>query len=224
MFFECRKLRALGIHAVFTPDALYRGSDQSMVTGIGSYTPGQHDTFVVPEHMQTPLCGKSRPHFFRGVATVVTKLFNIVEPDVAVFGKKDYQQWRIISALVRDLDFEIKIVGGDIQREEDGLALSSRNKRLSSEARSKATSINRGLQAAITAWRAGLKDSEGLCGIAKKCIEAASGKVDYVDLVDAHDLQTISAVSDRPAVMAAAAWFEGDDGTRVRLIDNVELM
>lgn len=194
-----------------------------MVCGKSHFTPGQHDTYVVPENMQKPLCGKTRPHFFRGVATAVTKLFNIVEPDLAVFGKKDYQQWRIISTLVRDLDFAIEIVGGDIHREDDGLALSSRNKRLSENARSKATCIYQGLTVAMGAFQAGLRESSALCQLVVDHIVAAGGEVDYIDLVDTEYLQPIPKITDRPAVILVAAWFEGVDGSRVRLIDNVEL-
>lgn len=86
--------------------------------------PDAHETWVTVERLQRPLCGGSRPHFFRGVCTVVTKLFHVVEPDVAVFGRKDYQQWRVISRMVRDLDFAVEVVGMPICREEDGLAMS----------------------------------------------------------------------------------------------------
>ena len=111
---------ATGVHAVFQPPALYVGKEDGP----------PHETFVQAETLQAGLCSMTRPHFFRGVATVVTKLFNIVEPDVAVFGKKDYQQWRIIQRLVRDLDFDIDVVGMPLAREEDGIAMSSRNVRL----------------------------------------------------------------------------------------------
>ncbi|CAN1831568.1 Pantoate--beta-alanine ligase [Linum perenne] len=119
---DIQKLRS--VDAVFHPHNLYdygrREGKLEEGTGISSCV----------EEM-------SRPVFFRGVATVVSKLFNIVEPDVAVFGKKDYQQWRIIQRMVRDLDFGIRIVGCEVMREEDGLAMSSRNVKLSAEDRQK---------------------------------------------------------------------------------------
>ncbi|KAL3517783.1 hypothetical protein ACH5RR_020372 [Cinchona calisaya] len=98
---------------------------------MGGMGVGGHETWVRVERLEKGLCGKSRPVFFRGVATIVTKLFNIVEPDVTVFGKKDYQQWKIIQRMVRDLDFGIKVIGSDLVREPDGLAMSSRDVRLS---------------------------------------------------------------------------------------------
>ncbi|KAJ8899254.1 hypothetical protein K2173_017286 [Erythroxylum novogranatense] len=114
-----------------------------------------HETWVRVERLEKGLCGNSRPLFFRGVATVVTKLFNIVEPDVAVFGKKDYQQWRIIQRMVRDLDFSIRIIASEIVRDNDGLAVSSRNVHLSVEERKKALSISRALsKAKLSAKRA----------------------------------------------------------------------
>lgn len=191
--------------------------------GASPYAPGHHDVFVVPETMQKVLCGKSRPHFFRGVATVVTKLFNIVEPDSAVFGMKDYQQWKIMRALVRDLNYDIKIIAGDIHRESDGLALSSRNKRLTQDSRSKAPSIFQGLNAAMGAWQAGVTDCHPLCQTVKDYIIDAGGEVDYVEVVDAEHLQPVDRLDDRTAVIAVAAWFAGDNGLSVRLIDNVEL-
>lgn len=194
-----------------------------MVAGASSDAAGRHDVFVVPETMQKPLCGKSRPHFFRGVATAVTKLFNIVEPDVAVFGTKDYQQWRIISTLVRDLDYKIKIIPGEIQRETDGLALSSRNKGLTPESRRKATCIFQGLNAAMGAWQAGVLQSAPLCQIVKDHIADGEGEVDYVEVVDAEHLQPIDVLAERPAVIAVAAWFAGHSGVKVRLIDNMEM-
>ena len=125
-----------------------------------AHTAAAHDVYVVPEKLQQPLCGASRPHFFRGVATVVTKLFNIVEPDIAVFGRKDFQQLVVIRALVRDLDFGIQVTGGPIAREFDGLASSSRNARLTEQARAAAPVIHRALQRGREMWQVQLQSQQ----------------------------------------------------------------
>ncbi|KAF8014814.1 hypothetical protein BT93_H0567 [Corymbia citriodora subsp. variegata] len=150
---DLRKLKAVpgGVEVVFHPHDLYdygqrQAGDQVGGSGVNSDNVSVscleekglgHETWVRAERLEKGMCGKSRPVFFRGVATVVTKLFNIVEPDVAVFGKKDYQQWRIIRRLVRDLDFSIQVIGSEVMRDHDGLALSSRNVYLSPEEREK---------------------------------------------------------------------------------------
>ncbi|KAI5077534.1 hypothetical protein GOP47_0007358 [Adiantum capillus-veneris] len=140
-----------------------------------------HETWVRVEKLELPLCGRSRPGFFRGVATVVTKLFHIIEPDVALFERKDYQQWRVICRMVRDLDFAIEIIGCDLQREEDGLAMSSRNVYLSSAER---------LQALLV----------------KQEITSASGRVDYIEMSEQESLRPLQFV-DCLAVLCVAAWF-----------------
>lgn len=97
---------------MFEPSTLYHGgssSDNSMVVGVGPWTPGSHETWVTVEHVSQGLCAKTRPTFFRGVSTVVTKLFHIVEPDVALFGRKDYQQWKVISRMVRWCQREVDL-------------------------------------------------------------------------------------------------------------------
>ncbi|CAI0560968.1 unnamed protein product [Linum tenue] len=176
-----------------------------------------HETWVKVERLERGLCGKSRPVFFRGVATVVTKLFNIVDPDVAVFGKKDYQQWRIIQRMVRDLDFGIRIVGSDILREEDGLAMSSRNVRLSPEDREKALSISKSLFQAKSLAETGQTNCGELRDSLVQAITGAGGKVDYVEIVDQQSLETVGEVNS-PVVICIAAWFGN-----VRLIDNIEI-
>ncbi|KAG2261119.1 hypothetical protein Bca52824_068198, partial [Brassica carinata] len=140
-----------------------------------------HETWVRVERLEKGLCGKSRPVFFRGVATIVTKLFNIVEPDVAMFGKKDYQQWRLIKRMVRDLDFGIEIVGSDIAREKDGLAMSSRNVHLSGEERQRALSISRSLAMAKASAEQGQTSCIKLKDMIIPEIVGAAGRIDYVE-------------------------------------------
>lgn len=163
------------------------------------------------------LCGTSRPGHFSGVCTIVTKLFNIVAPTDAVFGKKDYQQLAIIRRLVRDLDIPVTIHGAEIVRQKDGLANSSRNKRLTDAQKTEATVLYRAMNTAHAAFEAGERSVEKLLKTARDMIEASpSSQIDYIQLVDAENLAPIQTV-ERPAVMALAVAF-GD----VRLIDNLE--
>ncbi|GMH02527.1 hypothetical protein Nepgr_004366 [Nepenthes gracilis] len=176
-----------------------------------------HQTWVRAEKLENGLCGKSRPLFFRGVATVVAKLFNIVEPDVALFGKKDYQQWRIIRRMARDLDFAVEIIGSKIVREDDGLAMSSRNVYLSPEERKKALSINRSLSEAKSAAEKGKIICKELRSLVIEAIQESGGRVDYAEIVDQESLEAMEEIK-RPAVFCVAAWFG-----KTRLIDNVEI-
>ncbi|KXZ44358.1 hypothetical protein GPECTOR_69g451 [Gonium pectorale] len=222
------KLAAAGCHAVFEPESLYvsvpGAGEGSNVVGRETQHPDSHETYVTVERLQRPLCGGSRPHFFRGVCTVVTKLFHICEPDVAVFGRKDYQQWRVISRMVRDLDFAVEVVGMPICREPDGLAMSSRNARLSPEAREKALCISRGLawaEAAVAEGR--VSEPSEVSSHIRGLIEEAGGKVDYVELLDAGNLGPISDLASQPTLLAIAAHFPAKDRGTVRLIDNTVL-
>ncbi|ONK71221.1 uncharacterized protein A4U43_C04F6130 [Asparagus officinalis] len=177
----------------------------------------EHETWIRVERLEKGLCGKSRPVFFRGVSTIVAKLFNIVEPDFAVFGKKDYQQWRVVCRMVRDLDFAIKIIGAEIMREADGLAMSSRNVHLSSEERKKALCINKSLSEAKHAAQNGQNSSQELKSSIIQTIDKAGGKVDYVEIVEQETLMSVEEII-RPVVICVAAWFGN-----VRLIDNMEI-
>src|SRR5688500_8735189 len=177
--------------------------------------PAGAQTFVEVRELQKPLCGASRPGHFAGVATVVTKLFHITNPHLAVFGEKDFQQLAIIRRMVRDLDIGIEIVGVPIVREPDGLAMSSRNAYLSADQRRAALSLSKGLAAAEAAFKAGERDAQTLVTLARAPIDAAATmRIDYLELRDASELATIERV-ERPAVMAVAAFA----GT-TRLIDN----
>lgn len=175
-------------------------------------------TITVEEtHLSTVLCGASRPGHFAGVCLVVAKLFNLVQPTDAVFGKKDYQQLAILRRLVRDMDIPVTLHGAEIVRGEDGLALSSRNARLTPEFRAAAPSINRFLQEARAEYAQGAPAAQVAATVRRK-LEAIPGvRVDYAELVDAETLHELTDER-RLALLAVAAWF-GD----VRLIDNTEL-
>ena len=187
-----------------------------------------HETFVTVEELQRGFCSETRPHFFRGVATVVCKLFNVCEPDVAVFGKKDYQQWRIIRRMVRDLDFEIDVVGVPLAREADGLAMSSRNVRLTPQHRKNAVRISEAILLVKEVCELAVangtpKDSTHFKGLICQAIANSGGVVDYVDIVDQRTLKTVkwplrAPIPATPQVILVAAKYGN-----VRLLDNVEL-
>jgi pantoate--beta-alanine ligase len=171
------------------------------------------------------LCGATRPGHFDGVATVVTKLLNLVQPDIAVFGRKDFQQLQVIRRLVADLDLPVTIVAGPTVREPDGLALSSRNRRLTAAERAAALALSRALRAAVLAAREGrtrgrLSPAE-LRHAATALLEGEPGvRVDYLEVLDPEELAALPAELPAEArVLVAVAAFVGP----VRLIDNVEV-
>lgn len=172
-------------------------------------------SFVDMNTLTKGLCGKTRPIHFRGVCTVVSKLFNIVTPDRAYFGQKDAQQLAVIRHMVSDLNFGIEIVGCPIIREADGLAKSSRNTYLNTEERKAATVLNRSLQAAEEAYKKGNKDTAELIKMIRDIIEAEPlAKIDYVEIVDWNTLETVQKIED--SVLMAVAVYIG----KTRLIDN----
>ncbi|PYK66967.1 MAG: pantoate--beta-alanine ligase [Verrucomicrobia bacterium] len=172
-------------------------------------------TFVEETTLSRTLEGKSRPGHFRGVCTIVAKLFNILAPDAAVFGEKDFQQLAILRRMVRDLNFKIDIIGVPTVREADGLACSSRNQYLNADERKQATVLHKALLAAANA---GKKSAEEIIDLVKKLIgEAPLARIDYIDLVDAENLQPIGVV--RPNSLVAVAVFFG----KTRLIDNIRI-
>ena len=174
--------------------------------------------FVEETTLSSTLEGKSRPGHFRGVCTVVAKLFNILSPDAAVFGEKDFQQLAIIRRMVRDLNFKVNIVAVPTIREDDGLACSSRNEYLNLEERKQASVLRRALLAAAEKAKAGEKSAKLIVGLAQNVIsEASLARIDYVNLVDAENLQPVEIV--RPKSVLALAVFFG----RTRLIDNILL-
>lgn len=178
------------------------------------YPPGYQTRVTVPE-LAAPLCGASRPVHFGGVATMVTKLFNVVQPDVAVFGEKDYQQLQVVRRLVRDLELPVEIVGGATVREPDGVAMSSRNAYLSPEERPQAVCLVNALRQAWQRFDAGERDAEALVGVAREVISAQpAARIDYVEIRDAQTLEPVKTIADH-AVLALAVFFG-----KTRLIDN----
>ena len=199
---DCKLCEAHGATAIFAPapDAMY-APDRSI--------------WVDETVLSKVLCGKSRPIHFRGVLTVVSKLFNLALPDVAVFGKKDAQQAIIIKRMVRDLDFPVEIVLGDLIRDTDNVAMSSRNRYLSEDERTRARSISQSVFAAEARLKSeGVSAVEAVIADAVKCISDAGGVVDYVEVRDAENLEEPTS-SSKELLFAVAAVF----GT-TRLIDN----
>ena len=197
-----RLCREVGVDVVFYPaaDAMY---------------PQPYLTYVNVEKLSETMCGASRPGHFRGVTTVVTKLFNIVQPHIAVFGQKDYQQSLIIRQMVRDLNFDVQIDVAPIVREADGLAMSSRNKYLSPKERQQALVLYRSLTRAEELIREGERNADALLQAMQTIIsEAPDARIDYIAIVDAETLEPLSTVRHN-TVIALAVYI----GT-TRLIDN----
>jgi pantoate--beta-alanine ligase len=189
-------------------DLLFRPSLQEMYAD-------DRSVFVEETALSSVLEGKSRPGHFRGVCTVVSKLFHILRPEVAVFGEKDFQQLAIVRRMVRDLNFQIDIVAVPTVREEDGLACSSRNQYLGMEERKQAAVLRKALLAAAGA---GKKSAKEIIDLARKTIGGAPlARIDYADLVDAETLQPVEAA--KPGSLLAVAVFFG----KTRLIDNIRL-
>lgn len=199
-------LDAAGVDAVFLPE-------------VAELYPAGASTFVVEESVSAPLCGAVRPGHFRGVTTVVLKLFNIVQPHLAVFGQKDAQQCAVIERMVRDLAVPVEIVRGPIVREADGLALSSRNVYLAPEDRAAAPLIFASLEAARTAFENGERDAGRLAALGRSVLASSPRiSVQYWDVRDADSLEAIDQVGSKRALLAVAALV----GT-TRLIDNILL-
>ncbi len=199
---DLAKCRAAGATAVFfpTPSNMYLD---------------RHSTYVVEEDLSKGLCGARRPGHFRGVCTVVAKLFNLAHPDFAVFGQKDYQQAQVVKRMVRDLNFDLDIVVAPIVREPSGLARSSRNTYLSASEREAALVLSRSLAALKAAASASPRPAKSALAKVAAAIEKAGLKVDYVECVDAETLENAKRVASGTCVLVAA--YDG----KTRLIDNV---
>lgn len=200
---DMRLLRQEAVAAVFAPEP------EQM------YPPG-FQTEIRVQHLSRHLCGSSRPRHFAGVATVVTKLFNIVQPDVAVFGEKDYQQLVVIRRMVADLNLAVRIIGGPIVREDDGLAMSSRNANLDSSHRASALSLSSGLALARELYQKGERDAVTIgTAVQRHILSFPHTAIDYVSLIDSHSLEPVQQ-ADAGTRLALAVHIGG----KVRLIDN----
>jgi pantoate--beta-alanine ligase len=219
---DCGLLEREGVDVVFAPSAqeMYPEKSAPLPTPGRSEEPPSADatTWVLVEGLSDRLCGKSRPGHFRGVATVVAKLFNIVEPDVAFFGQKDAAQVAVIKRMVRDLNMSVEVEVCPIVRESDGLALSSRNAYLTPDERKMALVLHASLQRAQKVFDDGERDAARIAHEAKKTfVWQPAVKLDYLEMVDPETLEPITNISKRTLVAVAA--FVGN----TRLIDNVLL-
>jgi pantoate--beta-alanine ligase len=206
---DCELLRAEGVAAVFVPasNCMY---------------PAGFSTYVHPPEIANPLEGICRPGHFRGVATIVMKLFQSLPATHAFFGRKDYQQWKVIETMTREWNIDIEIIAGEIIRETDGLALSSRNRYLDDQGRLRARLLYQALERAFAIVSAGERDTEVVANAMRHTLREASldgeslgvDKIDYAVLVDADTLSPIAKL-DRPGVALIAAFIGG-----TRLIDN----
>ncbi len=200
-----RLCREAGVAALFLPsaEALY---------------PAGHSTFVEEVWFSRGLCGDRRPGHFKGVTTIVAKLFNLVQPDVAVFGRKDAQQARVIQQMTRDLDFPVEIVLGPTVREADGLAMSSRNQHLNADQRRQALCLARALDAAARRLTAGERNAAALIAVMREEISRApQARVDYLEIVDNETFEPVATLK-RTALALLAVHVGG-----TRLIDNALL-
>ncbi|MGE5373129.1 MAG: pantoate--beta-alanine ligase [Solirubrobacterales bacterium] len=180
--------------------------------------PSRYGTFVDTSGLDDRLCGKSRPGHFRGVTTVVSKLFLICQPDVAVFGQKDAQQVMIIEKMSRELNFPVQIVRGPIVREADGLAMSSRNVYLSSEDRQRATVLSRSLRQAQERISTGERNPGAIRGMISETIAGTPGaRIDYVEVLSGEDLRDLETLQGKVLIALAVKFGE------TRLIDNLLL-
>jgi pantoate--beta-alanine ligase len=201
---DLAKCAAAGIDAVLAPEpaAMYGAA---------------HQTWIEVEGVSRGLCGASRPGHFRGVATIVAKLFNLTRPHVALFGEKDFQQLAVIRAMARDLDLAVDVVGMPIVREPDGLAMSSRNAYLSADDRQRARALSLALFEARDRVAAGERDVAVLVAAARHRLTAAGARVDYVEIVDAETLAPMAEARAGSRMLVAA--YVGV----TRLIDNLAL-
>jgi pantoate--beta-alanine ligase len=217
---DCELLEREAVDLVFAPCAeeMYPKGESPSKPQTGRPLEASAITWVTVDGLSERLCGKSRPGHFRGVATVVAKLFNIVEPDVAFFGQKDAAQVAVIKRMVRDLNIPVQIEVCPIVREPDGLALSSRNAYLSSDERKMALVLRASLQRAQKLFDDGERDAAKIRAAAKQAfLSKPAVQLDYFEIVDSDTLESIAEI-DKPALVAVAALVGN-----TRLIDNILL-
>jgi len=193
------------------------GVDLVFAPSVRVLYPSDFKTRITVRDLSSVLCGITRPHHFQGVTTIVLKLFNIVQPDIAVFGKKDYQQAIIIKHMVKDLNLDTRIVLGAIVREPDGLAMSSRNRYLSKHDRINAVVLHQSLQRIKIAFKGGFTDAKKALQKMRRMIHSKGGKVDYIKAVDKNTLTSVKKL--KKGTLIALAVFFGS----TRLIDNTVL-
>ena len=202
---DLRKIENLGVDIIFAPtqEEIY---------------PVEFQTYVEVKELQEHLCGHFRPGHFRGVATVVLKLFNIVKPHVALFGVKDYQQLKIIQKMVKDLNLEVEVIGYPTVRNEDGLALSSRNVHLSPSERSSASQVSKALREIKRKFDMGCRNTKLMVEFGRKILEGEGiNNIDYLEICDSETLENKELAS-RGDLLAVAVRIKG-----TRLIDNIRL-
>ena len=202
---DLRRCESAGVSAVYAPEA-------------ATVYPAGYQTWVQVEGVSQGLDGDRRPGHFRGVATIVAKLFALFRPDVALFGQKDYQQLLVINRLNADLELGVEVVGLPTVREPDGLAKSSRNTYLSAAERARATCLSAGLFEAQRLAAQGQRSAQALIAAARVSLVAAGVREDYLAVHDAQTLEPLTELSERPARMLVAAFLGS-----TRLIDNIEL-
>jgi len=201
---DVEKSKNLGVDVIFAPDRSVMYTDEKKFS---------IEIHELDEHM----CGASRPGFFQGVALVVNKLFNIIEPDIAVFGQKDIQQFLILKRMVEEFNHRVELIMGPIIRANDGLALSSRNAYLSDEEREIAPGLFRALRYVERQISDGINQPELLMNHQKDELEAKGFKIDYLDIYSMKTLKPVSVLSDSEEYIIAGAIYIG----KTRLIDNI---
>ncbi|RMD47629.1 MAG: pantoate--beta-alanine ligase [Aquificota bacterium] len=193
------------------------GVDYVFHPEVNDMYPEGYSTYVIMETLTDKLCGKYRPGHFKGVLTIVNKLFNIIKPDRAYFGKKDYQQYIVIKKMVKDLNMDVEIVGCPLVREEDGLALSSRNKYLSKQERERALSISKALFKAKSLFESGEKNVSNIKKQIESIMKPEVDEIQYIEIVNPDNLEPKEKAEKGDIILVAA--FVGN----TRLIDNIEL-